>query len=207
MAPESGIARSRKPIATARAVVKWVLLLSLCHATGTAWHEVMGHGLVGVICGGKIQSVEVFTIQLYPKLASMGWDWYFGQCGVMGIGTEAGESWMSLGGSLSTGLVSAIVIGLLWTRRWRGWPKTVLALLGLWWLDMMTYTLPSWGLRRLVIVGRRFAEPYDAAVALGMPGWMFQTAVIGSSVILALALVVRLNWLRSGAGDRPPSNN
>lgn len=206
MDPKTAIAGGRRPIAVGRAIVKWVLLLFLCHALGTAWHEVMGHGLVGVLCGGEIQCVELYTIQFYPTLATMGWDGAFGRCGVTGIETDSGQSWMSLGGSLSTWLVSAVAIGLLWVRRWRKWPKTVLALLGLWWLDMLTYTLPSWGIRRLVIAGRRFAEPYEAATELGMPGWLFQIAVVGSSLILAFALIIRLNRLRSRAGVRSSSH-
>ena len=192
MAPKPPIARGRKPIAAARAIVKWVFLLGLCHATGTAWHEVMGHGLVGVLCGGEIRRVEVLTIQFYPMPATMGWDGRFGQCFVEGIETPKGESLTSLGGSLSTWVVSVGATVLLWIRRWRGRPKLVLVLLGLWWLDMLTYTLPSWGIRRLVFWGRYYAEPYNAAVDLGVPGWMFQAAVVGSCALLAAALIVRL---------------
>ena len=90
MAPKSPIARGRKPLGAVRAIAKWVFLLGLCHATGTAWHEVMGHGLVGVLCGGEIRRVEVLTIQFYPMPAYMGWDGQFGQCSVEGIETPRG---------------------------------------------------------------------------------------------------------------------
>jgi len=63
-------------------------------------------------------------------------------------------------------------------RQWAQWVQVVLLSLSLWWVDLLTYTLPSFGLRRYVLFGRRFREPYDAAVALGIPGPLFQAFVI-----------------------------
>jgi hypothetical protein len=118
---------------------------------------------------------------------------------------------MELGGSASTWLVSVAAIGLLWLRRWRrpgrvhrpgrGWPRVVLILLGLWWIDLFTYTLPTWGLRRSIFWGGTKSEPYEAAVALGVPGWLFQTFVIVSSLALATAWTTYLNRARRNAAS------
>ncbi len=167
-----------------------VLLLALCQIVGTAWHEVVGHGLTGVLCGGRIESVVVLGVRAYPSLRWEGWTGQYGNCGVDGVEGAVCDQLVSLGGSLSTWLVSVVAVALLWVRRWRRWPRTLLAMLGLWWIDMLTYTLPSWGLPRSVLWGQAdFSEPYEAAVGLGVPGPVFQTLVVISSVALAAALV------------------
>lgn len=166
--------------------------LVLCHAVGTAWHEVVGHGLTGVACGGRIERVEVLTVQWYPRVEFVGWDGAYGRCRVEGIQTGRGRRLMSLGGSMSTWLVSVGAVCLLWARRWRGRPRVVLAFLGLWWIDLLTYTLPSWGLRRSILWGRVYSEPYEAAVALGVPGPVFQALVVTSSLALAAGLALGL---------------
>ena len=47
--------------------VKVSALLFLTFAVGTAWHEIVGHGLVGVLCGGTITRVEVLGFEWYPS--------------------------------------------------------------------------------------------------------------------------------------------
>jgi hypothetical protein len=124
---------------------------------------------------------------------------------------------MELGGSASTWLVSVAAIGLLWLRRWRrpgrvhrpgrGWPRVILILLGLWWIDLFTYTLPTWGLRRSILWGGTKSEPYEAAIALGVPGWLFQAFVVVSSIALATAWVVGIVRDRSKSALQISNNS
>lgn len=174
-----------------RSSLKYALLLPLSLVLGTAWHEIVGHGLAGVLCGGRLTYVKLLGFRVWPQLYWDRWEGY-GACGIEGITGYTGEKLMELAGSGSTWLVSVAAIVLLWTRRGHGWPRVILVLLGLWWIDLFTYTLPTWGLRRSVLWGGTYSEPYEAAVALGIPGWLFQTFVIVSSVALATALIVRL---------------
>ena len=50
----------------------------------------------------------------------------------------------------------------------------------------------SWGLKRYVLIGNRYQEPYDAAVNLGIPGPIFQALVVASCLLIVVALFVRL---------------
>lgn len=120
------------------------LLLFATLLAGTAWHEVVGHGLTGVLCGGRITHVDILGVQVWPRLRWTGWPTAYGHCLVRGIPTSTGRLVMQLGGSLSTWLISAGAVTLLWARRWRGWRRVVLVCLGIWWVDLFTYTLPSW---------------------------------------------------------------
>lgn len=178
-------------------LVWWVLYrlilpLAACMVFGTACHEIVGHGLTGVLFGGTITDVEILGARVYPEIKWLGWEGYYGRIWVDGIKTERGEYWMLLGGAGSTWLVSVIAVCLLWMRQWRGPARRVLAWLGVWWIDMFTYLMPSWGLKRSILWGGARSEPYEAAVGLGAPGWAVQVGIVGSCILLAIALVVRL---------------
>jgi hypothetical protein len=175
--------------------------LPLCHITGTAWHEIVGHGLTGTMFGATITEIHVMGVQLWPSVRWEGWTGQYGSCDMTEIPSAAGRQWMSLGGSLSTWLVAVIAAVLLWSRRWRGWPRFVLLWLSLWWIDMFTYTLPTWGLRRSILWGGTYSEPYEAAVKLGMPGAFFQALVIISSILLAANTTLVLLRSRRTAAD------
>jgi len=160
---------------------------------GVLCHELVGHGLTGVAFGGRIERVEILGLDVWPRLHWAGWQGHYGNCEVRDVASPAGEQWMALGGALSTWAVSVAALVALRLGRWRQPARAVLTCLSLWWIDMLTYTLPSWGLRRSVFWGQRtFSEPYEAAVALGMPGWLFQMVVVASSALLAGALVVTI---------------
>lgn len=173
----------------ARRIISRVLVLVLLIAgnifLGTACHEIVGHGLVGVACGGRIDQIIVTGVQLWPRLEWIGPQGAFGWCDVEGVtGPICTHLWL-LTGSLSTLLVSLFAIALLHTRKWSGAMHLILLGFAFWWIDLFTYTLPSLGLRRYVLFGRRIAEPYDAAVALGISGWIFQILVL---IVVALGL-------------------
>lgn len=173
-----------------RAAIVWgvafVLLIPVNIVLGTGWHEIVGHGFVGLACGGTIEKVIVTGVQLWPDLRWVGTQGAFGWCHVDGVtGSLCSQLWL-LTGSLSTLLVSVVAVVLLSTRAWSFILRMALLGFAFWWIDLFTYTLPSVGLRRYILFGRRVAEPYDAAVALGIPGWAFQAFVAVTCAALAL---------------------
>lgn len=179
-------------LAKVRVAITYLVLLAICIPVGTLWHEVIGHGAVGMLMGGRITYVEVLGVAIWPQLRWRGCPDGFGRCSVAGIPTKTRWHLHCLAGSLSTWCVSAIAGALLWVRRWRGLARVIMVCLSLWWFDVLTYTLPSWGLRRFIFWYRVPAEPYNAAVALGIPGPLFQAFAVGTSVCLVGALAARL---------------
>lgn len=180
-----------------------VAVLAGALLVGTVWHEVVGHGLVAVVCGGRIDQVEILGLELYPRLHCLGWQHHYGSCGTAGVDSAAACALVSLGGSMSTWLVSFIAMVLLWVRRWGPCMRIVLVCLAIWWIDLLTYTLPSWGLPRSAVWGQDYySEPYEAAVALGVPGWLFQVFAVASSVLLCSGLLIHLIRLRKSTDYR-----
>lgn len=170
-----------------------VLLFAGNVVLGTACHEIVGHGLVGLACGGRINQIIVTGVQLWPRLAWTGPQGAFGWCDVEGVsGPVCSQFWL-MTGSLSTLLVAVVAILLLYFRKWSRYAYLILLGCAFWWIDLFTYTLPSFGLRRYVLFGRRIAEPYDAAIALGIPGWLFQSLVVAICLTLAV-LSCRVLW-------------
>ena len=156
---------------------------------GTAWHEIVGHGLTAVAFGARITYVEVLGFEFFPNVRWVGVTGYFGQCSNSGVNGEIANALVLLCGSLSTWIVGVVCVVLLHVRRWRGWPRMLLIALSIWWLDLFLYTLPSLGIPRYFFWGHFYSEPYKAAVALGVPGPVFQTLVVILSAVLAAALV------------------
>jgi hypothetical protein len=173
-------------------VLTYVSLLALCAPVGTFWHEVMGHALVGVICGGRVREVIVLGTELYPQVGWVGWHAWFGSCYVDQLPSAAAEHVMSLAGSVSTWLVGVVATITLYIRAWRGLARAVLVCASLWWIDLATYLLPALGLRRWLFWGGTYSEPYEAAIGLGIPGPFFLTLALASSALLASALAGRL---------------
>lgn len=178
------------------------LLVPLSLPFGTLCHEVIGHGLTGILCGGQVTGFEILGFRIWPHFEYLGWDGGYGFAYVDNIPTERGEQWMHLGGSLSTWLVSVAAVGLLWIRRWGRVSSLLLACLGFWWIDLFTYTLPTWGLRRSIFWGGTHSEPYEAAIALGVPGPLFQMLVVFSCGLLLIANLARFWSLRTRSSDK-----
>jgi hypothetical protein len=183
----------------------WLILpLLVTHALGTAWHEIVGHGLTGVLCGGRVERVHVLFVQLWPPLRWTGWEGTYGSCSVSELASWQREALTKLAGSFSTFLVAAAATAVLWLVRPGGWRRFVLAWVSIWWIDMFTYTLPVIGLRRSVFWGGRYSEPYEAAVELGIPGPLFLAFVFLSAGILTALLVMQI---RRGWFSPPPAPN
>lgn len=177
----------------AKSAAKYLGLSLLFYPLGVASHELIGHGLVGKLCGGQIKNVEILAFRVWPRLEFVGWSGRYGECDVIDIPTRTGEALMSLGGAASTFGVAAAATALLWYRRWGGFSRPILITISLWWIDLLTYLLPSWGLPRSILWGQRtFSEPYEAAISLGMPGPLFQTMSIAGCAVLLAALIARL---------------
>jgi len=172
----------------ARRVLRFLIVFILLYPFGLLTHELIGHGLPGLLFGSRPTAFHMLGLDLYPKLRWVGWQGMFGSVD----GTPLPAGWrrqiVHIGGSLSTTLVAAIALFLLWKRPRTGLAKLVLVSLSLWWLDLFIYTLPTWGIGQSILWGGMYAEPYEAAVALGVPGPLFQLAVLAVAVYFSLAL-------------------
>ena len=174
-------------------VLKHLGIILILFALGTLWHEA-GHGLAAILFGARVVRVNVLGLQLYPSLA---WDFqtgYFGRIWWRGQMTPDQRAWVSLSGNLATMLVSVAALALYSRLRLRGAARTALLTLSFFFLDILAHTLPSFGLPVYLIFGRRsvesVSEGYLAAIALGLPGWVFQAAVVGYA-LLAVVLIIR----------------
>jgi hypothetical protein len=167
---------------------------------GTAWHEVVGHGLTAVALGGHIDAVVILGVQVWPALGWSGWDGHYGWCFHSGLDDARSEALVSLGGSLSTFCVAVVAVVLLNVRRWNPAARYVLGVLGIWWVDLVTYLAPAFGLRRSLLWGGRYSEPYEAAVELGLPGPLFIGLALASSIVLIRLLVRGLRLKRPTVG-------
>ncbi|HKQ47330.1 MAG TPA: hypothetical protein VJZ71_04585 [Phycisphaerae bacterium] len=180
----------------AKIALQYVSLTLLFYPLGVLCHELIGHGLMGVLFGGRITQVEILAFRVWPEIQFLGWSGRYGACEVVGITSPVGEALMSLAGAMSTFCVAVIATILLWTRP--GAPggriaRPILITLGLWWIDLLTYTLPSWGLPRSILWGQQtYSEPYEAAKSLGIPGPAFQAFVMIACTILLFALIARV---------------
>jgi len=170
--------------------LKHAAVIAVLFSLPIPWHEIAGHGLVGVLCGGRITRFELFGWQLFPKIKWAGTSEGLGVCDHTGIVSQWGVHLTDLAGSMSTFVVAVIAAYLLWRYRPRGVKFTALICLTVWALDLLTFTLPSFGLRRGIWIGTHYSEPYTAAVALGIPGPLFQVFVLAgfSAVVLLVAL-------------------
>ena len=177
----------------AKTALKYLALALLFYPLGVLCHELIGHGLVGVLFGGRITEVEILGFRVWPDLQFLGWSGRYGACEVVGITSAIGEALMSLAGAMSTFCVAVVATVLLWARRFGRIARPILITLSLWWIDLFTYTLPSWGLPRSILWGQRtYSEPYEAAKSLGIPGPAFQAFVIIASCLLLLALIAQI---------------
>ena len=172
--------------------LKHAVVMAVTFALPIPWHEIAGHGFVGVLCGGRVTRFQLFGWQFLPKCKWTGTAEGLGVCDHTGLVTPWCVHLTDLAGSMSTFLVAAMAAYLLWRCRARGVKRTALLCLSVWSTDLMTFTLPSFGLRRYIWSGTRYSEPYSAAIALGIPGPLFQVLVLAGFCAVILLVVFAL---------------
>jgi hypothetical protein len=177
------MAAARSPF---RAGAAWTILFA---PLGVVWHELAGHALIGLLCGGRIARAQCLGVQLVPDLAWTGLGEGLGAVDVRDLPTRTGESLTQVAGSVSTLLASAAALWLLRTRRVEGARRAALAWIGLWSLDIVTFALPTFGLRRYVAFGTTWSEPGEAAAALGVPAPLFLALAIGGGLLVLTGVV------------------
>jgi len=145
-------------------VVKGVLLIITCGFVMALVHEV-GHALWGTMVGGSVTFIQVFFLELYPRLAFTR-EFTVGFVRVEGL-TGALFGTFLIGGSITSNI--ACVYGLL---------------------DLPLYVvLPQLGLRHWIVIGGDQPEPLIGARLMGIPDPIFYLSVILTSLGLTYIYV------------------
>jgi hypothetical protein len=197
--PTSRTRRAARTGCVGLAVVSFDLIAA------TAWHETVGHGLTAVAFGARITYIDVAGFRCYPEFRWIGppRSGHFGECGHSPIDDPRADGLIRLAGSLSTWVIAVIATILLCRGGFHDWTWVLMCALSMWWVDLFLYTVPSFGLRRYILWGPSYSEPYEAALAIGVPGPVFQGLVMATSVILAVAIVRQIVPAIRGAMIRP----
>ena len=172
-----------------RLSLTYIVCFAICFALGILWHELIGHGLVGILAGGHITDLDLLGVRFLPEF---GWSGMPGRISIENIATPTGHELAVLAGPLSTWCVSLLAVALLWVRHWRGLVRVILVCLSLWWYDMLGETLTAFGIPKCIFFYSRPPVHYDAAVRLGIPGPLFHVFSIGTGACLCVGLVLRL---------------
>lgn len=165
---------------------------------GVLLHEA-GHVLSALIFGARLTRLNVLGLEFLPSLRWQPMPGYYGYMTYQGDLTPVQDSLVSLAGSLatfSTAVVAQLVLWLIKPRPGAG--RLAVLALCFFWLDILTHTLPTLGIPAYLFFGSRTltpaAEAYRSAVALGMPGPLFQVLAVGLS--LALLALTLFRWHR-----------
>ncbi len=172
---------------------------------GTLLHEA-GHAISAVLFGARLTYLNVLWLDLIPSLRWNPLPGYFGYMRYEGDLTPIQHGIVGLAGSLSTVFVAVAAQIILWLTRPRRGVVRLAVLTGcFFWLDVLTHTLPTLGIPAYLFFGvaetTPRAEAYLAAVALGMPGELFQALTLSLSVGLLGLTVIR--WNRLSLADKP----
>lgn len=170
---------------------RFVVFAAVSLVVGTLVHEALGHGATAVLFGGRVDRIVLFNLQIYPSILSDPHPGFLGVCYTSGVATSAGGAWVSLGGSLSTLLISIVSLIIYYYKTPAGAARHLLFWLSLWWIDIFTYTLPAFGLRKFIIYGGTRSEPLEAAAELGFPPTIFPWAVFSLCALLLFLLLRR----------------
>lgn len=75
-----------------------------CLPCGTAFHELVGHGLTGVLAGGRLTFADILFVQVLPRVELHGWRGYYSSSARSRTSRAfaGGAFAVLLGGSLST---------------------------------------------------------------------------------------------------------
>lgn len=197
MSAQAASARLRRWLKRTVNLALFAILVLINGPIGTLVHE-LGHGMVLELSGGDIGSIHVFDYEVYPNFGepdsisskAFGWISYARE-----PASSDARAWVALMGSGTTLLVAVVAHALMWLLRPRSrLVRYILICLGLYHIDMLTYTVcPVLGLPRVVFFGRPMsigdAEPLRGAVKLGMSQNIFVIFVVGISAALTYSLV------------------
>lgn len=172
-----------------------VILVAVLFWLGVLLHEA-GHIVSALAFGAHLTGLNVLGLDLVPRLAWNPLPGYYGYTSYQGHIHAEQEEIVRLWGSLSTFSLALIAQAVLWlTRPRRGIVRLTVLTLCFFWVDMLVHTLPTLGIPSYLFFGTRTitsaAEAYLAAVALGLPGWLFQVLAVGLSLGLLLATLIR----------------
>jgi hypothetical protein len=173
------------------AIVAVSLLLGF--TMGGCMHE-LGHGLTALLLGGQVDDLWVFPgVDLYPQPGFSLVDEFpfnLGGCTTSGLDAPWKSNVEALMGSGSTMIVAYLIllIPVLPKAHWITCVAILFSCILAW--DIILYsTLPLIGLRHSVFVGGSKAEPFLAAVALGVPCWLYFLLLISHAVVIHVLLV------------------
>jgi hypothetical protein len=177
-----------------------LLLIAALFWLGVLLHEA-GHVVSAWIFGARLTRLNVLGLELVPRLGWHPLADHYGLMSFRGALTPHQRDVMRLWGSLATLGAALAAQAILWlTRPHRGAVRLCVLTLCFFWLDILTHTLPTLGIPAYLLFGTRTvtssAEAYLAAVALGMPGRLFQALAVGVSVALLAATLIRWRLLR-----------
>jgi len=140
-------------------------------------HE-FGHALWGTAVGGRLTYMQIAYFQIYPQLA-ITQQFQLGVVEVTGLTTEFASGLMSLGGSLTTNIVSWLLALILLKASLGYKTKVALKILGFFGvLDLPLYVIfPQIGLRHWIFLGGCQPEPLIGARKMGIPDSAFYIMV------------------------------
>jgi hypothetical protein len=179
-----------------------VVILVLVLPMAIPWHELVGHALVAMLCGGNISQLQILGLEFRPRLAWKGLAGNLADCEFSGIPPGAPMEIVLMAGAVSTLVAAAVAVAVLWRWRPAWWARAALTGVGIWALDLATFILPSFGLRRYVWRGTNWSEPYDGAQMAGIPGPLFQ-AITMAACATVLAGLIYVSFFRPAPGKQP----
>jgi hypothetical protein len=148
-------------------------------------HE-FGHALWGIAVGGRLTYMKIAYFEIYPRF-SLSSTFVLGFVRVEGLATEFASGLMSLGGSLTTNIVSWLLALILLKTKFGYKTQVALKILGLFGLfDLPFYVLfPQIGLRHWIFLGGDTPEPLLGARNIGIPDPVFYITTVLTTLGLA----------------------
>lgn len=166
----------------------YILIFPLFVILGGIAHELLGHGLVGLLVGGKLNLIYICGFEVTSDIRWVGWLGSFGGCDISEIPTQGGKYITSLAGSTTTFIISIVAFLFFWFTNCKGFIRVVLFYLSSWCFDMFLYLLPCFGIPHYIIGGEMYSEPYEAATNLGFPGMLFLISCLTVIAIITTGL-------------------
>ena len=141
-------------------------------------HE-FGHVMVRTAVGGRLTYMKIAYFEIYPRLAITS-QFQLGLVEIRGLTTEFASGFTSLGGSLTTNIVSWLLALILLKTSLGHKTQVMVRLLGLFGLlDLPFYVLfPQIGLRHWIFLGGWQPEPLIGARRMGISDPAFYIMVV-----------------------------